>query len=275
MTSRSTICLTCVALFALGLVKDVSVARAESRLRCPEGGMPIETLGNDAAQRQALYDQAQECVNAGKPQRAVALLTQIIKSDPTDATAYLNRGGALARTGEVALALSDFGVAIGLKADLVEAWYDRGTLFTRMRRFEAAIADFTEAIRLKPDFALAYCNRGLANVQLGRYDDALADYSVAIGDDPSLTYCYFNRGNLYLTLGDYDKAVGDLSHALGERPDNPIALTRRGQAYEALGEKSKALDDFRAALNSDPNLESAKEGFARLTTEQQRSHRQD
>jgi tetratricopeptide (TPR) repeat protein len=52
-------------------------------------------------------------------------------------------------------------------------------------------------------------------------------------------------------------------------------LTRRGQAYEALGEKSKALDDFRAALDAQPNLESAKEGFARVMTEQQRSHRQD
>ena len=54
-----------------------------------------------------------------------------------------------------------------------------------------------------------------------------------------------------------------------------MALTRRGQAYEALGEKSKALDDFRAALDAQPNLESAKEGFARLMAEQQRSHRQD
>jgi tetratricopeptide (TPR) repeat protein len=222
VTSRSIICLTCVALFALGLVKDVNVARAESELRCPESGMPIETLGSDAAQRTALYAQAKARVDGGKPQRAVALLTQIIKSDTTDATAYLNRGSALARTGEVALALSDFGVAIGLKPDLVEGWYDRGTMFTHMRRFEAAIADFTEAIRLKPDFALAYCNRGLTNVQLGRYDDALADYSVAIGEDPNLTYCYFNRGNLYLTLGDYDKAVGDLSRALGEQPENPV-----------------------------------------------------
>ena len=82
--------------------------------------MPIETLGSDAAERAALYAQAKACVDGGKPQRAVALLTQIIKSDPTDATAYLNRGSALARTGEVALALSDFGVAIGLKPDLVE-----------------------------------------------------------------------------------------------------------------------------------------------------------
>jgi tetratricopeptide (TPR) repeat protein len=112
-----------------------SGAGAETEPKCADNSLPIETLGSDEVERQALYAQAKACVDGGKPQLAVALLTQIIKSDPTDATAYLNRGSALARTGEVALALSDFGVAIGLKPDLVEAWYDRGTMFTHMRRF--------------------------------------------------------------------------------------------------------------------------------------------
>src|SRR6476469_3359165 len=176
MTIRSTICLTCVGVLALGLVSPVNVARAESAVSCPESGMPIETLGSDKVQRQALYQQAKACVNGGKPLQAVALISQIIKSDPTDAVAYLNRGSAQAAAGEMALALGDFSVAIKLDPNLVEAWYNRGTTFTHIRRFESAIADFTEAIRLKPDFALAYCNRGLANMELGRYDEALVDY---------------------------------------------------------------------------------------------------
>jgi tetratricopeptide (TPR) repeat protein len=262
-----------IALFALGLLSPVNVTRAESEVRCPESGMPIETLGSEKEQRQVLYQQAKACVNGGKPLQAVALLSRVIKSDPTDAVAYLNRGSAQAAAGEVALALSDFSVAINLDPNLVEAWYNRGTTFTHIRRFESAIADFTEAIRLKPDLALAYCNRGLANVQLGRYDEALVDYVVAIDRDPKLTYCYFNRGSLYLTLGDYQKAINDLTEALKERGGDPVALTRRAQAYEALGRKSEALDDFRAALDANPKLESAQEGFERIMTEQQQSER--
>jgi len=84
MTIRSTICLTCVGVLALGLVSR------------PESGMPIETLGSDKAQRQALYQQAKACVNRGKPRQAVVLISQIIKSDPPDAVAYLtNNVGAL------------------------------------------------------------------------------------------------------------------------------------------------------------------------------------
>jgi len=232
-----TINLTWVATFALGLVGAMSPARADTAPICTESGLPIETLGSDKEQREALYQQATACVREGKPLQAVALLSQIIKSDPTAAVAYLNRGSAQASAGEVALALNDFSVAINLQPDLVVAWYNRGTTFTHIRRFESAIADFTEAIRLKPDFALAYCNRGLANLQLGHYDEALVDYVVAIDRDPKLTYCYFNRGNLYLTLGEYQKWISDFTAALGERRGNPLALTRRAQAYEAIGQK--------------------------------------
>jgi hypothetical protein len=48
-------------------------------------------------------------------------------------------------------------------------------------------------------------------------------------------------------------------------------LTPRAQAFEAIGQKSQTLDDFRAALDANPKLESAREGFDRITVEQQRS----
>src|SRR6476661_8698484 len=113
-----TINLTWVATFALG-----HPARADTAPICTESGLPIETLGSDKEQREALYQQATACVWEGKPLQAVALLSQIIKSDPTAAVAYLNRGSAQASAGEVALALNDFSVAINLDPNLVEAWY--------------------------------------------------------------------------------------------------------------------------------------------------------
>lgn len=111
----------------------------------------------------------------------------------------------------------------------------------------------------------------MANVQLGRYDDALVDYSLAIEHDAALSYCCFNRGNLYLILGEFQRAVDDLTKALAASPKDATALSRRGQAYEALGQSGLALDDFRTALEINPGLESAKEGFARVMIEQQRS----
>lgn len=94
---------------------------------------------------------------------------------------------------------------------------------------------------------------------------------MAIGQAPSLTYCYFGRGNLFLTIGEYQKAVNDFTEALSHQAPDALTLSRRAQAYEALGQRDHALDDFRAALDADPKLESAREGVARLTEEQQPS----
>jgi tetratricopeptide (TPR) repeat protein len=216
----------------------------------------------------AMLQQATACVRDKKPGQAVAILTQIIKNDPTNATAYLNRGSAQATLGELSFAMDDYGTALRLAPDMVEAWYNRGTTLTRMHRFEAAIADFTEAIRLKPDLALAYCNRGLSEVELGRYDAAITDYATAIGQEPDLTYCRANRGNLYLMLGEYQKAIEDFTSALGEHPKDANALSRRGQAHEAMGQIKEAIDDYNAALEIDSQLVSAKEGLSRLTQQQ-------
>jgi tetratricopeptide (TPR) repeat protein len=257
----------------LATLIDGAAATAETEVSCPSSPLISEGSSTDKQQLELLARQATACVRERKPSRAVALLTEVIRHTPTDATAYLNRGSAEATAGEVALALGDYNTALHLQPDLVEAWYDRGTTFTHLRRYENAIADFTEAISLKPDFALAYCNRGFANFQLGRFDDALADYSVAIDRDAALTYCYFNRGNLYLALGDYQKAIDDLTRALAGNGTNAVALSRRGQAYEALGRPNEALDNFREALEISPGLESAEEGLARITEQQKRTDR--
>ena len=79
-------------------------------------------------------------------------------------------------------------------------------------------------------------------------------------------------GNLYLTLGEYQKAIDDLTRTLATNTRDAVALTRRGQAYEALGQLDKALDNFRSALEITPRLESAEEGFARITQQQKHTN---
>jgi tetratricopeptide (TPR) repeat protein len=257
---------------ALAAVLGGESAKA-MEVSCPLSPVTSEGSSTDKDQLELLVEQATACVREKKPTRAVALLTEVIRRAPTNAGAYLNRGSAEASAGEVTLAIGDYTTALHLQHDLVEAWYNRGTTYTHLRRYENVVADFTEAIRLKPDFALAYCNRGMANFQLGRVDDALADYSVAIDQDTELTYCYFNRGNLYLTLGEYQKAIDDLTKALAINNKDAIALSRRGQAFEALGQLDKALDNFQAALEISPGLESAEEGFARVTEHRKQTDR--
>jgi tetratricopeptide (TPR) repeat protein len=257
-------------LIALALCSSLPGHSTEaSSPACDEASsVALGTLETDKEQRAIVFRQAATCVQERKLRRAITLLSALIKADPKDPAAYVNRGSVQATVGEMALAISDYNTAINLDPGAVEAWYDRGTTLISMNSYERATADLTEALRLKPDFAPAYCNRGFANFQLGRYDQALADYTKGLELDPKeLTYCYFNRGTFSLTTGEYRKAVDDFTKALGQNPSNAAALSRRGQAFEGLGEVSRALEDFRAALQLNPELESAKEGVERLGEE--------
>src|SRR4029078_11757185 len=155
-------------------------AQAGTSVQCLENALPIEILGDDAEQRDTLLSQAEACMREAKPLRAVALLSQLIKTNPTDASTYINRDSAYSAAGDLGAAISDFSVAIRLDSDLVQAWYDCGHVLANMGRFESAIADFTEAIRLKP-----------ANSELAHYDDAIADYSAGIERNPRESYSRF------------------------------------------------------------------------------------
>jgi tetratricopeptide (TPR) repeat protein len=113
-------------------------AQAGTSVQCLENALPIEILGDDAEQRDTLLSQAEACMREAKPLRAVALLSQLIKTNPTDANTYINRGSAYSAAGDLGAAISDFSVAIRLDSDLVQAWYDRGTVLANMGRFESA-----------------------------------------------------------------------------------------------------------------------------------------
>src|SRR5262245_43359831 len=181
----------------LSLAVYTGQASAEEKKNdCGGLSLPLETPGSAQEQRDLLMRQVTECMRQGKRAQAMALITEVIKSNPTDAEAYMNRGSLQTSLGEVELAISDFTTAIRLDPNLAPAWYNRGTTLAHVGRYESVIADFTEAIRLQPDFPLAYCNRGLAKTELGRYDEALADYAKAIEQDPNSTNCYFSRGTL-------------------------------------------------------------------------------
>jgi tetratricopeptide (TPR) repeat protein len=174
----------------LSLAVYTGQASAEEKKNDCEGlSLPFETPGSAHEQRNLLMRQVTECMRQGKRAQAMALITEVIKSNPTDAEAYMNRGSAQTSLGEVELAISDFRTAIRLDPNLAPAWYNRGTTFAHVGRYESAIADFTEAMRLQLDFPLAYCNRGLAKTELGRYDEALADYTKGIEQDPNPTNC--------------------------------------------------------------------------------------
>jgi hypothetical protein len=87
---------------ALAIAFGGTAAESQTEVSCPSSPLPSESSATDKDQLALLSNQATACVREKKPALAVALLSEVIRRAPTEAAAYLNRGGAQAFTGELA-----------------------------------------------------------------------------------------------------------------------------------------------------------------------------
>ena len=98
------------------------------------------------------------------------------------------------KLGQHTAAIADFDLAIRLDPSDGTAYDNRGLAQGKLGQYFSAIDDFDAGIRLDPNDAAAYGNRGNAKAYLGQHIAAISDYDVAIRLDPKYARAYVNRG---------------------------------------------------------------------------------
>jgi len=117
----------------------------------------------------------------------ITLWTYVIEREPARIPgAYVNRGVAFHKEGQLNKAIADFNMALFLDSFSVDAYYGRGTIFFEMGQFEKAVADLDKAISLsnygaKSDVGreLFFLNRGFAYSKLNQNALAASDFRKA------------------------------------------------------------------------------------------------
>jgi tetratricopeptide (TPR) repeat protein len=170
-------------------------------------------------------------LNAQDYQGAIADCTKTIESNTDDHTkflAYQCRARAYAESGEVKLAIAEYGEIIKSQPQNASAYFDRASYRSQAEDYRGALEDFTKAIEIKPDYADAYRNRSTIKTILTDSQGAIEDakkadelYTQQIDRDPTDINLYTSRaisrvgfGNKEGALQDLDKAE-ELSHAQG------------------------------------------------------------
>ncbi len=136
-----------------------------------------------------------------------------IALNPKLAEAYVNRGTALWKKGEIAIAIAEYSTAIMLKPDCPEAYINRGIVYDSKGELERAIADYNRAIALAPEAPMAYNNRGVAYLHKGDAQRAIQDQDTAITLNPESAEAHYYRGEAWLRLREWEKAKADLGAA--------------------------------------------------------------
>src|SRR6185437_16836718 len=96
------------------------------------------------------------------PEQALHDLDAVIAKDGSDSVAYLNRGVAHEKLGDLRSAIADYSRSIEL-APSVSAYLDRANAYTRQQLPDRALADFNSAVTLDPRNIKALLGRADAN----------------------------------------------------------------------------------------------------------------
>jgi len=186
-------------------------------------------------------------------QRAVELIGQAIRVDPSQATAYSNIGLALRALKQTEAAITNFEKAIALKPDYAEAHYHLGMALQALGRLDACVLSYDRAIAARPNHAPAFFNRGLALQELKQFAAAIDSYQGAIALTPQNPSAHLNTGLALEALGQHGAAVRSYDTAIALQPDDAQAHYNRGNALQMLRQFQPAVDSYDQALAIKPD----------------------
>lgn len=216
---------------------------------CTVGAAPEIAAAENA--RSVCFDQDKAV------EQRIAACTRIIEhmqgTNQERFVVYMARARASFARRDYDRALADVNIAIGLFANVAEAYNLRGAIYDRKGDGDHAISDYSSAIRLDPSYAAACANRGLAYLKRGAYDLAITDFNEAIRLDPRYTAAYNGRGVALSRKGDHPSAIADFSAAIRLNGSYANAYNNRGIAYASVGKFDLAITDLEAAIRFDKN----------------------
>ena len=172
---------------------------------------------------------------------SVALFTQAIIVNPTNAAAQNQLGMALSGEGRIAEAAEHFALGVRIEPQNGEYQYNLGRALIDAGQFAAAIVPLEAGLKQKPDDVILHNTLGVAFMQSGKSHDAESEFFRAIALQPGYPKSYFNLGKAFLREGRPQPAITNFMTALRLEPDWPEAMEGLAAAHDAAGDSSNAI----------------------------------
>ncbi len=212
----------------------------------------------------------------GNLERAIMLLTDTTKTDPTFALGFARLAEAqrvryaLVRDKSILeSATRSAEVAMRLNPELAPVQVAWGRVQATGGKSDIAIASFERALRIDPNDADAQLAIARQYERLGRLADAEAAFKKAGSLDPESISAHDFYANFLFRQGRHADAIVEWRTVIQISPDNAAALVNLGAAFIESGR----LDEAVSTLESAQKLKPSQMGYANLGTAYARAQR--
>lgn len=243
-----------------------------------------EQIGKNPPSRRsgdAISDVREDCKQQSA-ETAIEACTEVIRRNPTEASAYHKRAIAHHEQKDYDRAIADYSKLIeigprdpyyrhnslddGDGSQDAEYYSARGNAYWSKGDYDQTIADYSKAIEIEQAAhkqAGHYEERGYVYYAKGDNDRAIVDYNKAIELAPNQASAYHHRGYAYHLKKEYDRAIADYSKAIELDADYGFAYTGRATAYKEKDNNERAIADYAKAVEIHTNaIESDSENAA-------------
>lgn len=166
---------------------------------------------------------------------AVAEFELAARYNPEDEDVYYNLALAQARAGDKESAKRNYGKALEIFPDYVEAHNNLGNILVGEGNYAEAITHFQKALQQDEKNASTHNNLGTAYARQKKIANSLVHFETAVQLQPDYPDAQFNLGNAYLLLQRHDDAIATFTKLLEFHPEFSRA---RSQLEKAKGLKA-------------------------------------
>jgi hypothetical protein len=144
---------------------------------------------------------------------SISLWTHVLKIDPRNAIALLDRSQAYIDAGEMDKALADINTGEELEPENPKFCNNRGIIHFKRGEYDKALNEFNRSLAINPRFQLGYLNRAILWGHMRELEKSIHDLTAAIEINKYFYLAYYYRGIAYKELNLVDRALADFKAA--------------------------------------------------------------
>ncbi|MCP4045619.1 MAG: tetratricopeptide repeat protein, partial [Gammaproteobacteria bacterium] len=192
------------------------------------------------------------CVNTGRPEEAVLLISKALKIKPVDAQAHGNIGLAYQRMGNLALAEHHFRKSVEINSNNPAMWNSLGNVLREQGQASDAVRVYERTLKANGNHPECWTNLSQALVDLGEFERALQAVTQALQIDPGLPESHNQLAEVYRKTFKYDLAISAYKKSLELDPTLYESMLALATAYRESEDSEAAFTILNQLISLQP-----------------------